>query len=247
MRMIGAQAIILAIVMALCGRVDQASPRLAEDPALEAQRIPSPLDQILEPVSRKSTEELIATVAASPNIEGSDAAAQLVVATQTDPNVVLQLISRLDERKGRPAILATLSRVGPSVIEHLPALLKDESAEVRWSALRLLLSLDEVPVSMTPCVAKLLRDDDIWVRRWAVMVLSRTNDSSCDDVLIEACSDSDAEVRWRALRTLQSRQDWSRTIPSTLDNAMNDPDPDVRLVAREARTRFQKDRVHPDE
>jgi hypothetical protein len=38
MRMIGAQAIILAFVMALCGRVDQASPRFAEAPAFEKHR-----------------------------------------------------------------------------------------------------------------------------------------------------------------------------------------------------------------
>lgn len=166
-------------------------------------------------------------------IEGnsSDAASQLVVAGRTDPAIVALLLERFKKVSGRPAAIVILARIGNSVVPQAISLLEDERDEVRWSVLRLLLCLDDLPPSVTPRIARCLRDEDVWVRRWAAMLLARIDNEACRSDLLAACRDNDAEVRWRSLRALHQGRPSSAFPEQLLQNARTDPDPDVRYVA----------------
>lgn len=161
----------------------------------------------------------------------SNAAAHLVLAGSSDSKIILHLLKRLETVKGRPAALAILARIGSKVTPHAVKLLHDEKGEVRWSALRLLVSIDHLSPSIALDIARCLKDEDVWVRRWAAMLLGQIDNEVCVSELVAACRDDDAEVRWRALRALYRDRSPSDLSESILRDALADRDPDVRYIA----------------
>lgn len=202
------------------------APKLVLNSPEPARRQPAEPAALVSPV-----EKLIAKATDATAGDASDAAAQLFLAGSADPKIVTLLLQRLDEEKGRPAVIAILARIGNKVTPQALTLLNDERAEVRWSALRLLLCFDNLSPSITPRVARCLKDEDVWVRRWAVMLLAQLDNKSCASDLMAACRDRDAEVRWRALRALQHGRSPSALPESLLRDALADTDSDVRYVA----------------
>jgi HEAT repeat protein len=188
----------------------------------EAEKLSAPPFQV---------ESLIDEAIKGTSAHASDAAAQLAVAGCADPKIVALLLKRLESVKGRPATIAILARIGDRVAPQAIALLNDDRAEVRWSVLRLLLCLDNLPPTITPQIARCLKDEDVWVRRWAAMLLGRIDNEACVSDLMMACKDDDAEVRWRALRALHRGGSLSDLPEGVFRDALADTDPDVRYVA----------------
>jgi HEAT repeat protein len=228
MRFFRTQVIAMLILSAIGGYGS-----FAYRPESEGSR-PKKLDQ---PERAKPEQSAVSQAFAASLIDeaiernSSDAAAQLVAAGTVDPQIVSLLLRRLETSKGRPTAIAILARIGEPAAMQAAALLDDDRADVRWSALRLLLCVERPPPSLTSRIVRRLRDEDVWVRRWAAMLLARIDHRACAAELLAASRDPDAEVRWRVLRALQQSRPLS-DLPERLQrDALSDVDPDVRFVA----------------
>lgn len=231
MRLMLVQVVGLASFVFIIGYASDAVPTESEGRFVGNSRESDRRQPIEAPVRTLSAEELIDRATDGASSHASDAAAQLVIAGSADPEIVALLLRRLEAMNGRPAAIAILARIGNGVTPQALALLNDERSEVRWSALRLLLCIDNLSPSIAPQIARCLKDDDVCVRRWAAMLLAQVDNEACVVELMTACRDDDAEVRWRALRALHQGQPLSNLPESLRRDARADADPDVRFVA----------------
>lgn len=226
-------AIAGTVVSGLVLALPQAAPLVAQGGDLSTPAVPAG-DLSMPPFAAESPQRLIDRLVEAREGDASDVAAQLVSAAQSNEDVVRLLLTRLGNARGRAAVIATLARIGTPAATQLKPMLADERAEVRWSILRILLSMSQPPQDLVIKSLPLLRDPDVHVRRWTVMLVKGSDSTEVTDVLLAATNDPDAEVRWRALRALEERVRSSEAVRGRFQRASHDQDADVRYVASRA-------------
>lgn len=111
-------------------------------------------------------------------------------------------------------------------------LLRDASAEVRWSAAR---GLGAGPGDVEALAAALATEPDARVREAILTSLARSGRSEAVDLIAPYLRSDDAQVRTGAMDALAAMP---QALAAKLPDLLRDPDPDVRILSCELARRI---------
>ena len=143
----------------------------------------------------------------------------------------------------RQSAIGILANQGKEATPHLVAALKDKDANVRYAAV---LGLQRVPGDLKealPALVPLLKEGDVWQRRIVIQTLGRVGEPAVAH-LIPYLKDNDVNLRMAttdALRTIGP--DAKKAIPTLMDMALNDGNPNVRHRAVWAVGQLEPDKI----
>ncbi len=175
--------------------------------------------------------------------EGEDAirrmSVELLLKTGDPADVLLEILMYARDMVGwlRDRILETLRAMDTEIFEHAIGLLEHQDEEIRTTALVLVQYFQDERV-VEP-VAKLLADEDWWLRITACDALGTIGSEKAVPHLIKALEDE--EARWTAIDALARIGSTKALRPLT--GLLRDKRPEVRLEVIRAFGRFEDPRL----